>query len=150
VTSTNSALIAPSLTRVLTVATRRTADLRVVCGDMRSLPVRPRSCSAAVAFYSVQHVPRAAIRGVLSEIRRVLRPRGMLILATHLGEGDVHPTELLGHHIEPVGGTLYRTEELERALVEESFVVEDLRYRDPLPHEHQSRRIYVTARLGAA
>ena len=46
--------------RMLVVARRRTPNLRLACADMRSLPIRSRSCSGAVAFYSIQHLPRAA------------------------------------------------------------------------------------------
>ena len=70
-----------------------------------------------------------------------------MILATHLGGGEVYLSEFLGHHIDPIGGTLHAQDELERALLGESFVVEEIRHRDPLPHEYQSRRIYVIGRL---
>jgi len=63
-----------------------------------------------------------------------------------LGEAEVYSNEFLGHDIETVGGTLYGDDELFAVLDSESFVVEDVRYRDPLPHEHDSQRIYVTSR----
>jgi len=132
---------------MLDVARRRTATLPLVCADMRSLPVRSRSCAGAAMFYSLQHLPRAAISNVFVELRRVLVPGGILILATHLGGGEVYLSEFLGHHIDPIGGTLHAQDELERALLGESFVVEEIRHRDPLPHEYQSRRIYVIGRL---
>jgi SAM-dependent methyltransferase len=132
---------------MLTVARRRIANLSLARSDMRSLPFRSRSCSGVVAFYSVQHLPRAAIGELCSELRRVLAPGGIVILATHLGEGEVYVDDFLGYPIAPVGGTLYSDRELETALLSHSLVVEDARFRDPLPHEHQSKRVYLTARL---
>ena len=133
--------------RMLGVAQRRLASLPLVCADMRLLPFRSRSCSGAAMFYSLQHLPRAAIGDVFGELRRVLAPGGVLLIATHLGEGEVYLSEFLGHHIDPLGGTLHARDELERALIRESFMLEDVRHRDPLPHEYQSRRIYLIARL---
>jgi len=83
----------------------------------------------------------------LTEIRRILKPAGLFVVATHLGESEVYSSEFLGHQIETVGGTLYSKDELLDELRSHSFVVEDVRLRDPLPHEHQSRRIYVMSRL---
>jgi len=54
--------------------------------------------------------------------------------------------EFLGHQIEPVGGTFYGDEDLRDELLRQSFVAEQSRQRDPLPHEHQSKRIYLIAR----
>jgi hypothetical protein len=82
----------------------------------------------------------------LSEIRRILTPAGLFVVVTHLGESEAYTSEFLGHQIETVGGTLYRTDELVDALQNNSFVVEDVRYRDPLPNERQSQRIYVMSR----
>jgi ubiquinone/menaquinone biosynthesis C-methylase UbiE len=115
-------------------------------GDMRALPLRAASCSAAVLFYSVQHVPRSALPHVLRELHRVLREAGHIVIATHLGTGEVFPTELLGHVFEPVGATLYDADELEHEIARGGFAIEQRRRRGPLPHEHPSERIYLTAR----
>ncbi|MHB8463901.1 MAG: class I SAM-dependent methyltransferase [Acidimicrobiales bacterium] len=131
---------------MLVVARRRAEGVALTCGDMRALPVRSAGCAGVVAFYSIQHVPRESFGGVLGEFRRVLVSGGILILATHLGAGEVYVEEFLGHPIQPVAGTLYGPGELEDALARESFVVEDVRQRDPLSHEHQSKRIYLIAR----
>ncbi len=132
---------------MLGVAQERGAPVRLACADLRALPIRSRSCSGAVAFYSIQHLPRADLGDALVELARVLEPGGTLVLATHLGAGEITVSELLGHTFEPMGGTFYPDGELERAVTAASFVVDDVRTRDPLPHEHPSRRVYLTARL---
>jgi SAM-dependent methyltransferase len=131
---------------MLTVARRRTVGIGLACADMRALPLRSNTCEGAVAFYSLHHIPRQALRGVLADIRRVLTPAGILVVATHLGEGEVYSDEFLGHEIATIGGTLYRADDLIRAVEDESFRVEVHQQRAPLPHEHESERIYLIAR----
>ena len=117
-----------------------------VCGDVRRLPFAPESFSGAVAFYSIQHIRRDELSGALTEIGRILAAGGLLLLATHLGEGEVFVDEFLGHAFGTVGGTLYEADELRATLERRHYVIEDVRFRDPLPHEHPSRRIYLRAR----
>ncbi len=134
--------LAPAM---LAVARRRTPSLPLTSADMRALPVRDGCCGGVVAYYSVQHVARAGLGGVLDEFRRVVIPGGLLVIATHLGEGGVVVEEFLGHTIEPVGGTFYERTELARAIESAGFAIEDVRERDALEHEHPSRRVYLTA-----
>ena len=124
----------------------RSPLVRGVAGDMRSLPIRSRSCAGAVAFYSVQHVPRAVLPSVFAEVRRVVAPGSPFVVATHLGDGDVFFTELLGHTFATVGGAMYARDELLGLVSGASFSIESVRERGPLPHEHPSQRIYITAR----
>ena len=114
---------------------------------MRSAPFVSGSIRAVVAFWSIHHLPRLALRTALIEIRSLLKPAGLFVVATHLGESDVYSSEFLGHQITPVGGTLYGNDEILDELQSQMFVVEGIRHRNPLPHEHQSSRIYVTSRL---
>ena len=132
--------------QMLRVAERRTGNRSFACGDMRSTPFGSGSFSEVVAFYAIHHLPRSALGNALTEIRRVLKPGGLFVVATHLGQSEVYSSEFLGHPIETVGGTLYSEDEFLSELQRQSFVVENVRQRDPLPHEHQTRRIYVTAR----
>jgi ubiquinone/menaquinone biosynthesis C-methylase UbiE len=133
-------------TQMLRLAAKRTGRDRFTCGDMRALPFRSQSFSAVVAFYSVHHLPRSDLSSALREIHRVLAPDGIFVIATHLGHGEVYTNQFLGHEYETVGGTLYGEAELRDALVRLSFTVEQARRRDPLPHEHQSQRIYLIVR----
>jgi ubiquinone/menaquinone biosynthesis C-methylase UbiE len=133
--------------RMLRLATGRAAA-GFVCADLRPLPVPARSVSAAVAFYSLQHLPRHELGTALDEVRRVLGPGGTLVVAAHLGVGEIVTDQLLDHHFEPMGGTFYREDELRAALADRSFTVEQCRHRSPDPHEHPSARIYLIARVG--
>ncbi len=128
------------------LAAQRTPDGRFVCGDMSALPIRSNSFVVVVGFYSIQHLPRTGLQGAISEIHRILVPDGTLVLATHLGDGEVVIDEFLDHKIEALGGVLYTDEELHKALRLGSFELDEVRYRDPLAHEYPSQRAYFIAR----
>jgi SAM-dependent methyltransferase len=119
---------------------RGALELGRAVADMRQLPVTSGSCAAVVSFYALHHLPRPELAGVLGEFRRVLAPGGELALAVHEGDGEfVAVSDPL------VMGSLYSAAELERALASARLRVETVRRRDPLPHERQSGRVYVTA-----
>jgi len=132
--------------RMVALAARRNEVVPYVCADMRALPIRTATLAGVVAYYSVQHVERSELSTVLSELRRALFDGGVLVVATHLGEGEAIFDEFLGHKIETAGGTFYQREELLEALTGAGFQIESVRERGPLEHEHQSQRIYVIAR----
>jgi SAM-dependent methyltransferase len=117
-----------------------------VAGDMRRLPFAPATCSAAVSFYSIQHLPRSALGQTLGEVRRILVPDGMLVIAAHLGRGEIVMDEFLGHQVQPLGGTFYGDGELQEALAAQHFRIEEREGREALAHEYPSSRTYLLAR----
>jgi SAM-dependent methyltransferase len=120
-------------------------SISAACGDLRALPFASGSFAGAVAFYAIQHVRADELGGVLDELRRVLAGAGSLLIAAHLGEEEVYVDEFLGHTIDPVGGVLYPAKDLIGTVEGHRYAVEEVQYRDPLPHEHPSRRIYLRA-----
>jgi SAM-dependent methyltransferase len=132
--------------RALSIAHRRRPAVVVAAADMRRLPVRAGSCAGVVLFYSFHHLRRAEVPETVSELRRVLAPGGTLLIATHEGEGELtSEPEWLGHHVEVMGATLFTADELAAAVGRASFDVDAVRFRDPLPHEYQGPRVYLTA-----
>jgi SAM-dependent methyltransferase len=134
---------------MLTAAGSRNPGLPRAQGSLLDLPLRDRSCSLVVAYYSLQHVPRATVGVALAEARRVLRERGLLVMAMHLGDGDIFVEEFLGRPVGTLGGALYGRDELVGLLADAGFAVEVERQRDPLPHEFDSQRLYLLARRTA-
>ena len=132
-------------TRMLDHSSERTPRAKYTCGDMRHLPYAAGSFSAVVAFYTIQHLPRLSLDGALSEMSRVLAVGGCLVVAAHLGVGETYMQEFLGHRTDPVGGTFYSEAELEESLGSNGYSVQLTRHRDPLNHEHPSKRIYIIA-----
>jgi ubiquinone/menaquinone biosynthesis C-methylase UbiE len=118
-------------------------------GDMRRLPFNDGSFTAVVAFYSIHHVPRAELGAVLDEAARVLQPEGTLLIATHLGQGEVYSDEFLGRRIATTGGSLYAATEIVGAVEAKGFRVDASETRDPLAHERQSQRLYLLVRRAA-
>jgi ubiquinone/menaquinone biosynthesis C-methylase UbiE len=126
------------------------ADRPQTCqGDMRNLPFSDGVFASVVAFYSIQHVPRAELSSVFTEVARVLEPDGVFLLAIHLGEGEVYSEEFLGHRIANTGGCLYSTSEIFEKLTSTGFALETSETRGPLEHEHQTQRLYLLARRGS-
>ena len=131
---------------MLAVAGDRNPGLPLVQADMRRLPLQGGSCGLVIAYYCVQHVPRNALGEVLNELRRVLVRAGVLLVATHLGDGEARIDDFLGHRVSTVGGCFYGAEDLTHALDAAGFSVQEERRRGPLAHEHDSQRIYLLAR----
>jgi SAM-dependent methyltransferase len=132
---------------MLAVARRRNPALPLVRGDLFALPVRSASVDGVVAWYSLHNVPRVVVPAALSELRRVLRPGGTLLIATHGGRGqDLIEQTWMGRP-EAVVITYYEPEELEGLLVFEGFRVGTVRQRPPRRHEHQVAKIFVVATL---
>ena len=118
--------------------------------DMEALPVPNESWAGITAFYSLIHIPRDRVVATLREFRRVLRPRGLLLMAFHIGAEVVHLDEWWGHRVS-VDFVFFRSDEVESYLTAGGFEVERSTERDPYPPEveHQSRRGYILARAAA-
>ena len=137
--------------RTLQVTASHTPGVALLGADVGRLPLQPRSCAGAISFYSIHHLPRRALPAALAELRRILVDGGVLLIATHVGEGEIYSeTDWMGHAIAPIGGTLYTTDELLGQLTSASFVVESIGERDPLPDERRGPRTYILARRALA
>jgi SAM-dependent methyltransferase len=112
---------------------------------MRSLEVEDGAWGGIAAFYSIIHIPRPEVAGVLGEFKRVLRPGGLLLLAFHIGEEVVHLDEWWGQQVS-VDFLFFRPEEMVGFLGSAGFRVVEVVEREPYPGvEHQSRRAYIFA-----
>lgn len=115
-------------------------------GDMGALDTPDGSWAAIVLFYSIIHIPRPDVVAVLRELRRALRPGGLLFMAFHIGSETIHRDEWWGHAVN-VDYLLFTSDEMTGYLRAAGFEVESLRERDPYPDvEHPSRRSYILAR----
>lgn len=132
-------------------ARRLNPGLAFQVGDLLALTDVPDSAwGGLAAFYSLIHVPRAAWPQALSELRRVLRPGGVLLAAFHLGAETVHRAEWWGHAVD-VDFHFLTTAFAKAQLTEAGFALEEAIERDPYPEavEYQSRRAYLFARRPA-
>jgi SAM-dependent methyltransferase len=130
-------------------ARRLSPEIEFVQGDMTGLTAADESWSGITAFYSVIHVPRPEVARALCELRRVLRPGGVLVLAFHIGDEVLHLEEWLGQQVS-VDFAFFRPEEMRGYLEEAGFVVEEVLTREPYPDvEHPTRRAYLVAVKGS-
>ena len=115
-------------------------------GNMLELDASDAAWAGIAAFYSIIHIPRGDMNRALSELRRVLRPGGLLLLAFHIGDETIHLDEWWGQKV-CVDFFLFRPEEVASTLRDADFEVEEIIEREPYPDvEHQSRRAYIFAR----
>ena len=137
------------------VAQRRSPELSFAVGSVLGLDMADASWSGAVAMYSLIHFDDDMLDRALAELRRVLRPEGLLLVALHTehlehpGETVVHVDDWWGHGVDldfrfrPAAGV--------RAAVERAgFVVAAQLEREPYDGaEAPTRRLYLLARRPA-
>ena len=145
VRETGHAAVSIDLTlEMLLVARSRGAADAPVRADVQRLPFADARAGAAVCWYSLHNLPRTAMPAVLAELRRVLRVGGRLLIGTHGGMGqELHATEWEGRP-ESMVVTYYAEQELEDLVRRARFGDVSARRRDPLPHEHQVGKLYVS------
>ena len=77
---------------------REVTDRPLVQLDIGKLPFRDDSFAGLWCIASLLHVPKPEVPAALAEVRRVLRPGGLLALAMQEGEGE----QWNGGHVEGV------------------------------------------------
>ncbi len=126
-------------------ARRLNPDIPFEQGDMLALPVPDEAWGGIAAFYSIIHIPRGDVVRALRELRRALRPRGLLLLAFHAGQEVRHVDEMMGQPVS-IDFVFFERAEMEGYLYEAGFEVEQSLEREPYPDvEAQTRRVYIFA-----
>jgi len=123
-------------------------DIPFERGDMLTLAdVADNSYGGIAAFYSIVHIPRRKMVRALQELKRVLCPKGVLLLTFHIGREIKHLDEFLDKEVS-LDFFFFETEEVKDYLRTAGFEVEEAIERDPYPEgvEHQSRRAYIFAK----
>lgn len=114
-------------------------------GNMRKLEAETSRLGGIVAFYSLIHIPRGDMVVVLSELKRVLRPGGALLLAFHIGQETVHHDELWEQPV-TLDFIFFQTQEMLGYLGAAGFTIEAVLERAPyVGAEHPSQRAYICA-----
>jgi len=116
-------------------------------GDMRALKLDDGALGGIVALYSIIHIPRGDVTGVLGELRRVLQPGGALLLGFHQGEEALRVEELWGKQVN-LDFTFFTPAEMVGYLEAARFEIEDVVERAPYAPEieYQRQRAYIFAR----
>jgi SAM-dependent methyltransferase len=127
-------------------AQRLNPDIPFRQGDMLALTdVADSSYGGIAAFYSIIHVPRSSVVTALRELKRVLLPKGTLLLTFHVGQQVKHLDEWIDEKVS-LDFIFFETEEMMSYLKTASFELEKVIERDPYPEiEVQTRRAYIFA-----
>jgi SAM-dependent methyltransferase len=113
---------------------QRAANVPVVLGDMRSLPVRAGALDGVWACASFLHIPKRDAAAVLGEFHRALRQDGILYVGVKRGDGE--------RWVENAAGArrffvFYQPQELDSLLrqaglrIRESWIEDDSLGREP-------------------
>ena len=129
---------------MIDVARRLNSGITFERGNMMELEHADSSLAGIVAFYSLIHLARSDVPRALAGFDRVLEPDGVLLIAVHGGDGEIHEEQFLG---EPVAfdATLFQPEELRSLFSEAGFAVKEVHARSPYEQEYPTQRIYVWA-----
>ncbi len=104
------------------------------------------SFGGIAAFYSIIHVSRDYVIDALREMKRVLRPEGLLLLTFHIGQEIRHLDEWFDKKVN-LDFFFFETDEMKRYLETAGFEIEEAIEREPIPDiEVQTRRAYIFAR----
>jgi SAM-dependent methyltransferase len=132
--------------RMLEQARQLNPDIEFRVGDMLALELRDASLAGIAAFYSIVNIPRESLPRVFREMRRVLRPDGLLLLAFHTGDETLRVDELWSRKVS-MDFFLLPIPAIQVDLEAAGFIVEESVERAPYPGvEHQTHRAYVLAR----
>lgn len=115
-------------------------------GNLLALDIPDGAWTGIAAFYSIIHIPRAEVVNALRELKRVLQPGGVLLLACHIGEEIRHLDEWWGQPVN-VDFLFFMSDEMKGYLNEAGFEVEEVIERVPYEGvEAATQRAYVWAR----
>jgi SAM-dependent methyltransferase len=119
------------------------ADFRQ--GDLLDLPAKDGEFGAAVALYSIIHLAADELPRAFQEVRRVLRPDGLLLVAFHTGDEVRHLDDWFGHEVD-VDFRFFTTRHVVGELERSGFDIDVNLERRNHPEEVATRRAYVVAR----
>ncbi len=132
--------------KMVAEAKRLNPEIEFHQGDMLALPDPDNSWGGIAAFYCIIHIPRDRLVGALREMRRVLKPGGVLLITFHIGGEVRHMDEFFGKTVD-LDFAFYQSAEMESWLKEAGFELEETLTRQPNPEvEVATQRAYLFAR----
>lgn len=126
-------------------ARRRYPLVEYRVGDMAGLEFSDDALGGITAFYSIIHIERDALQDVFREMRRVVRPGGLVLVSFHRGRGFLREENVLD---KPVSFrcTLFEPDEVSSVMQKTGFTVRSVDVRKPYAFEYPTERVYVLAK----
>jgi SAM-dependent methyltransferase len=130
---------------MIAAARREHPEVEFREGDLLDLPATDGEFGAVVAFYSIIHLEPGEPRRACAEIRRVLRPGGLALVAFHIGSEVRHLAEWWGHEVD-IDFRFFEPPDIAAAMEGAGLRVEVRLERSSYPQEVETRRGYLLAR----
>ena len=133
--------------RMLEQARRFNPDISFREGDMTCLDLKDETLAGIAAFYAIVNIPQESLSAVFREMKRVLNPGGLLLLAFHIGDEVIQERELWGRSIS-MDFFFLQPVAIRGSLEAAGLAIEEIIERGPYAPEveYQSRRAYIFAR----
>jgi SAM-dependent methyltransferase len=131
--------------RMLFIARDRFPKAEFREGDLLLLPASDGEFGAAVAMYSIIHLEPFELPRAFSELQRVLRPSGLLLVSFHVGREVRHRDELWGRDVD-LDFRFLEPDDVSEALAGCGLEEEARLERRNYPEEVETRRAYLLAR----
>jgi SAM-dependent methyltransferase len=132
--------------RMIAEAQRLNPEIPFHQGNMLSLPDTENSWGGIAAFYCIIHIPREQVVDALREMKRVLKPGGVLLVTFHIGN-EIEHLDTWWEKPVNVDFAFYQPEEMKKWLIDAGFELEEILIREPNPDvEVATRRAYLFAR----
>lgn len=132
--------------QMIAEAQRLNPEIQFHQGNMLALPEADNSWGGIAAFYCIIHIPREQIVDALREMKRVLKPGGILLATFHIGTEIEHIDQWWGKPVN-LDFAYYKPDEMESWLKQAGFELEETLIREPNPEvEVPTQRAYLFAR----
>ena len=132
--------------RMIAEAQRLNPEIHFHQGNMLALPDADNSWGGIAAFYCIIHIPREQIVNALREMKRVLKPNGVLLITFHMGD-EIEHLDTWWEKPVNLDFAFYQPAEMENWLKDAGYELEETLVREPNPEvEVATRRAYLFAR----
>ncbi len=120
-------------------------ECRFSVGDFFDLPVADASFQGVLAFYCIVHLKLEELTQAFTEMFRVLKAEGVLLLSFHIGDCPVFVEDFLESGASLEFSTFPSTD-VAQALEKAGFANLEIHERPPYEQEAQTTRCYIFAR----